>query len=68
MTDRITHSMVTSSIINNLNSSLGALERTGEELSSGKTILEPSDNPYGTSQVIDLQSQLDGLSSYANAT
>jgi flagellar hook-associated protein 3 FlgL len=68
MTDRITHSMVTSSIINNLNSSLGALERTGEELSSGKTILEPSDNPYGTSQVIDLQSQLDGLSSYATAT
>jgi flagellar hook-associated protein 3 FlgL len=68
MTDRITHAMVTSSIINNLNSSLGALERTGEELSSGKTILEPSDNPYGTSQVIDLQSQLDGLSSYATAT
>jgi flagellar hook-associated protein 3 FlgL len=68
MTDRITHSMVTSSLLNNLNSSLASLERTGEELSSGKTILEPSDNPYGASQVIDLQSQLDGLSSYATAT
>lgn len=67
MTDRITHSMVTSSLLNNLNSSLASLERTGEELSSGKTILEPSDNPYGASQVIDLQSQLDGLSSYATA-
>ena len=41
-----------------------SLERTTDELSSGKTILEPSDNPYGASQVIDLQSQLDGLSSY----
>ena len=68
MTDRITHAMVTSSLLNDLNSSLASLERTGEELSSGRTILEPSDNPYGASQVIDLQSQLDGLSSYATAT
>lgn len=68
MTDRITHAMVTSTLLNNLNSTLGSLERTGEELSSGKTILEPSDNPYGASQIIDLQSELDGLSSYASAT
>ena len=68
MTDRITHEMVTSSLLSNLNSSLASLERTGEELSSGKTILEPSDNPYGAGQIIDLQSQLDGLSSYASAT
>ncbi len=68
MTERITNAMVTSSLLNNLNSSLASLERTGEELSSGRTILEPSDNPYGASQVIDLQSQLDGLSSYATAT
>jgi flagellar hook-associated protein 3 FlgL len=62
--DRITPAMVTSATLNNLNSSLAALERTTDELSSGKTILEPSDNPYGASRVIDLQSQLDGLSSY----
>jgi flagellar hook-associated protein 3 FlgL len=68
MTDRITPSMVSSSLIDSLNSSLQALEHTSDELSSGKTILEPSDNPYGASQVIDLQSQLDGLSSYATAT
>jgi len=68
MTERITNAMVTSSLLNDLNSSLASLERTGEELSSGRTILEPSDNPYGASQVIDLQSQLDGLSSYATAT
>jgi flagellar hook-associated protein 3 FlgL len=64
MTERITPAMVTSSTLNALDSSLAALERTTDELSSGKTILEPSDNPYGASRVIDLQSQLDGLSSY----
>ena len=61
MTERITPAMVTASTLNDLNSSLTALERTSDELSSGKTILEPSDNPYGASRVIDLQSQLDGL-------
>lgn len=65
MTERITPAMVTATTLNDINSSLTTLERTSDELSSGKTILEPSDNPYGASQVIDLQSQLDGLSSYA---
>jgi flagellar hook-associated protein 3 FlgL len=64
MTERITPAMVTATTLNDINSSLASLERTSDELSSGKTILEPSDNPYGASQVIDLQSQLDGLSSY----
>ncbi len=64
MTERITPAMVTASTLNDLNASLTSLERTSDELSSGKTILEPSDNPYGASRVIDLQSQLDGLSSY----
>ncbi len=65
MTERITPAMVSSTTLNDINSSLANLERTSNELSSGKTILEPSDNPYGASQVIELQSQLDGLSSYA---
>lgn len=60
--------MVTAATLTDLNSSLSALERTTDELSSGRTIIQPSDNPYGASRVIDLQSQLDGLSSYeANA-
>jgi flagellar hook-associated protein 3 FlgL len=65
VSDRITPAMVSGSTLNNLNSSLTALERTSNELSSGKKILEPSNDPYGASRVIDLQSQLDGLSSYA---
>jgi flagellar hook-associated protein 3 FlgL len=64
MTERITPAMVTSSTLSDLTSSLAALERTTDELSSGRTILEPSDNPYGASRVIDLNSQLEGLSAY----
>jgi flagellar hook-associated protein 3 FlgL len=64
MSERITPAMVTSSTLSDLTSSLDSLERTTDELSSGRTILEPSDNPYGASRVIDLQSQLEGLSSY----
>jgi flagellar hook-associated protein 3 FlgL len=64
MTTRITPAMVTSTTLTDLSGSLSALERTTDELSSGRTILEPSDNPYGASRVIDLQSELEGLSSY----
>jgi flagellar hook-associated protein 3 FlgL len=56
--------MVTSSTLNDVNAALAKLERSSEELSSGRTILQPSDNPYGASHAIDLQSQLDGLTSY----
>jgi flagellar hook-associated protein 3 FlgL len=64
MSGRITPAMITTSTLDNINSALANMERTSEELSSGKRIHEPSDNPYGTSQVIDLESQLDGLKSY----
>lgn len=63
--ERITPAMVRGSILNELSTSVASLERTSDELSSGKSILEPSDNPYGASRVIDLQSQLDGLGEYA---
>jgi flagellar hook-associated protein 3 FlgL len=58
--------MLTGSTLNDINSALSAMERSSSELSSGKSILQPSDNPYGASRAIDLQSQLDGLSSYSS--
>ena len=64
MSERITPSMVTSTTLSDLNETLASLQRTTNELSSGRTILEPSDNPYGASQVIDLQSELEGLGAY----
>jgi flagellar hook-associated protein 3 FlgL len=65
MSNRITGAMQTGATLNDLNSALAKLQRSAAELSSGHSILEASDNPYGASRAIDLQSQLDGLSSYA---
>ena len=65
MSNRITQGMLTGSTLNDINSSLAAMERSASELSSGKKIMAPSDDPYGASRAIQLQSQLDGLTSYA---
>jgi flagellar hook-associated protein 3 FlgL len=67
MSNRITPQMVTSSTLNDLNSSLQQLERSSEEMSSGKKILEPSDDPYGASHIINLDSQIEGLESYTSS-
>lgn len=64
---RITSQMLSASLLGNINAGLANLDRTSEELSSGKKILEPSDEPFGTSRVIDLQSEIDGLKSYASS-
>ena len=67
MTDRITPAMVTATTLNDLNAGLAALQRSSAELSSGRRIIEPSDDPYGASHVVDLQSQLAGLGDFATA-
>ncbi len=64
MSNRITSEMVIGSTLASLNADQVAMARTEAELSSGKSISEPSDNPYGASQAIALQSALDGLTSY----
>jgi flagellar hook-associated protein 3 FlgL len=64
MSVRITSEMVSSSVLGGIESAQVALARTQAELSSGKSILQPSDNPYGASQIVDLQSAIDGLTSY----
>ncbi len=66
MSNRITGAMLTGATLNDLNTALAKLQRNAAELSSGHSILEASDNPYGASRTIDLQSQLEGLSSYAS--
>jgi flagellar hook-associated protein 3 FlgL len=67
MSDRITPAMITGSTLNDINAALAAMERSARELSSGRRILSPADDPYGAGHAIDLQSQLDGLSSYATS-
>lgn len=65
MSGRITPAMLTGSTLNDINAALAAMQRSSRELSSGKKILQPSDDPYGASRAINLESQLEGLSSYA---
>jgi len=67
MSDRVTPAMLSASTLQDINSAYEKLQRSSAELSSGKKILEPSDEPYGASRIIALQSQLDGLTSYASS-
>lgn len=64
MSTRITSGMQVGSTLADINAAQLAMTRAQGELSSGRSILEPSDNPYGASQAITLQSSLDGLGSY----
>ncbi|HXB64082.1 MAG TPA: flagellar hook-associated protein FlgL [Solirubrobacteraceae bacterium] len=64
MSARITTDMVIGSTLADINAAQATMTRSQEELSSGKSILEPSDNPYGAAQAITLQSSINGLSAY----
>jgi flagellar hook-associated protein 3 FlgL len=65
MIERITALMTTQSTVSNLESDLSSLTNTENELSSGKKINQPSDDPYGTSVVLQLNSDLSAQSNYA---
>jgi flagellar hook-associated protein 3 FlgL len=64
MSQRITPAMISGTTLNDINAELSAMQRSESELASGKSIQQPSDNPYGASRAIELQSALDGLTSY----
>lgn len=63
---RITNSMITEQVLANINAAQNQLDTTQEQLSSGKLINEPSDNPYGATQVVSLNDQLAQLTGYSN--
>lgn len=64
MTDRITSNMVTANVLHGVDEAFAALDRSSEELSTGRSILKPSDEPFGAGRAIGLQSALEGLSAY----
>jgi flagellar hook-associated protein 3 FlgL len=66
MIERITDLMTTQSTTAELASDLDQLTQTETEISSGKSLNQPSDDPYGASVVLSLNSQLSQLSSYAS--
>jgi len=63
---RITNQMVTQSVLAEINQAESAMDTTEEQLSSGLTINEPSDNPSGASLAIQLNAQLSQLTGYTN--
>ena len=66
---RITTQMTTASVLSSINSVQDQMANTQEQLSTGKSINQPSDNPYGASLAIQLKNDLKGLSNYnANIT
>ena len=65
MSERITSAMIAGTTLTDINAALSGMQRSESELASGKSIQQPSDNPYGASRAIELQSTIDGMSSYA---
>jgi flagellar hook-associated protein 3 FlgL len=58
MSTRITQSMLTRSVLADLNEVSGRLAKTREKLSSGKELTRPSDNPYQVSRALQYRSEL----------
>ncbi len=65
MIGRITTLMTQQSVLSNINAVQDQLATTQQELSTGRSINQPSDNPYGASLAISLNQDLSSLSSYA---
>jgi flagellar hook-associated protein 3 FlgL len=65
MIGRITQQMTAQMTLADLQQSQDRLDTTRQQLSSGKRINQPSDDPYGTSMVLSLTGQVSDLSAYS---
>jgi flagellar hook-associated protein 3 FlgL len=68
MSGRVTNSMITRSLLSDLNDVTTNLVRTQQKLSSGKELTRPSDNPFAVSRAIALRSALEGTRQYQRNT
>ncbi|MFP5364217.1 MAG: flagellar hook-associated protein FlgL [Thermoleophilia bacterium] len=67
-TPRITSSMIHRGVLADLNEIAAKVSRTQLKLSSGKEILRPSDDPFGTGRALTLRAELEGLAQYRRNT
>jgi len=66
---RITELMTSQTVLNNITNDLDQLTNTTGQLSSGLSITQPSDNPYGASLSLQLSGAISSLGQYsANVT
>ncbi len=63
--ERVTNLMTSQTVLSNINADLNQLTTTTDELSSGLTINQPSDNPYGASLALQLNSAISSLGQYS---
>ncbi|HEY1510394.1 MAG TPA: flagellar hook-associated protein FlgL [Solirubrobacteraceae bacterium] len=66
MIGRITNQMSSSMTLAGIESALDRLDTTQQELSTGKRINQPSDDPSGTGLTLQLNTQLSNLNTYSN--
>jgi flagellar hook-associated protein 3 FlgL len=64
MSMRVTTLMSSRATLRDLNEGYARLTRLQHELSSGKQITRPSDDPYGTSRALALRGELGGLDQF----
>lgn len=62
---RVTFNMIANNVLKNLSSNLIRLEKLQNQLSSGKKIIKPSDDPVSTSRLIELKSTLNANKQYS---
>jgi len=62
---RVTYNMIANNVLRNLSSNLTRLEKLQNQLSSGKKIIKPSDDPVSTSRLIELKSTLNANKQYS---
>jgi flagellar hook-associated protein 3 FlgL len=66
MIGRITTQMTAANVLANINNVQDQMATTQQQISTGKRINQPSDDPYGASLAIQLKNDLQGLTSYGN--
>ncbi|HEY4348147.1 MAG TPA: flagellar hook-associated protein FlgL [Gaiellaceae bacterium] len=64
MSERITNSMLTTNLLADLQGITTRLAHTQAQLSSGKRIQQPSDDPFGTSQALSFRADLAANAQY----
>ena len=61
MSTRITNNMMSRSVLSDLNDIATKQAQTRREMSSGKAITQPSDDPYAAGRALSLRSELAGI-------
>jgi len=57
---RVTNQMLSSNVLQNIQRNLGSMQKYQEQLSSGRSVSKPSDNPMSTVRIMSLNTSIKG--------